>query len=65
MGEAPQDARVETPKSGSARLMGKLLDRYLSEECTEVWNDIRALGADVQSEPIRLDALDVAAETMR
>ena len=45
--------------------MGKLLARYLSGECTQVWNDIRALGADVQSEPIHLDALDVAAETMR
>lgn len=45
--------------------MGKLLARYLSGECTQVWNDIRALGADVHSEPIHLDALDVAAETMR
>ncbi len=45
--------------------MGKLLARYLSGECTEVWNEIRALGAEIQSEPLRIDALNVTAETMR
>src|SRR5712664_3467231 len=45
--------------------MGTLLLRYLAGECTEVWNEIRALGAEIQSEPLRMDALNVAAETMR
>src|SRR5260370_41925641 len=65
MGKASQNARVERPESRAERLTGKLLARYRSGECTEVWNEIRALGAEIQSEPLRIDALNVTAETMR
>jgi hypothetical protein len=45
--------------------MGTLLDRYRAGECVQVWEDIRALGTTLQSAPISIEALAVAAETMR
>lgn len=41
------------------------LERYLAGEHEQVWAELRALGADVRREPVRVDARAVAAETMR
>ena len=41
------------------------MDRYRAGECVQVWDEIRALGATPQSTPMGIDALEVAAETMR
>jgi len=41
------------------------LDRYLSGQCREVWQDLTQLGPAVREEPYRNDALSVGAETMK
>jgi hypothetical protein len=41
------------------------LQRYLAGEHEQVWDELRALGADVRREPVLTDARAVAAETMR
>jgi len=41
------------------------LQRYLSGEYEQVWNELQALGAAVRREPHYAQACEVAAETMR
>jgi len=45
--------------------MPSYLDRYLSGENEQVWDELIALGAAVREEPLYFDALAVARETMR
>lgn len=45
--------------------MTSYLERYQLGEFERVWQELGALGAQVQEEPLRSDALAVARETMR
>lgn len=45
--------------------MTSFLERYLQGECEPVWDELVALGEEVQIEPLHADALAVARETMR
>lgn len=45
--------------------MTSFLERYQQGECVEVWADLQRLGEQIRQEPLWLDALAVARETMR
>jgi hypothetical protein len=45
--------------------MGQYLERYLAGEYQTIWNELRARGAAVRTEPLASDAWSVAEETMR
>jgi hypothetical protein len=44
--------------------MASVLERYVQGECEQVWDELVALGDQVQAEPLHADALAVARETM-
>jgi len=44
--------------------MPTYLERYRQGECENVWAELAALGGQVRQQPLALDALAVARETM-
>lgn len=44
---------------------GTYLERYVSGEYEQVWDELVTLGAAVRQDPVYTDALAVARETMR